>query len=95
MNKENMFRLYELLTTIVKGNKKVNFCSLHFTNSHKEECHYYISLTPMKNSYDSIDITTSLVDSDFYEVEYGYGKYRSLTFDDCVSFVKNMIEAKF
>jgi hypothetical protein len=95
MNKDNMFRLYALLSTIVKGNKKVNYCSLHFTNSNREECRYYISLIPMKDSYDSIEITSSLVDNNLYEVEYEYGKYRSLTFDDCVSFVKRMIEIKF
>lgn len=95
MNKDNMFRLYTLLSTVVKGNKKVNFCSLHFTNSNSEEFQYYISLTPMKDSYYSIEITSSLVDNNLYEVEYEYGKYRSLTFDDSVSFVKRMIETKF
>jgi len=95
-NKANMFQLYESLLSIVKDNKKVNFCSLHFTNSNREGFQYYITLDPMKDSCDYIEITSSLLDSERYKVEYEYGKYRTLnSIKECLSFIKKLIKIKF
>jgi len=96
MNKARMFELYTLLSAVLKDDKKVNVCSLNFMNSNREGCKFYISVTPMKDSDYIINISSSLVDSNRFEVEYEYGKYRTITsIDECLGFIKRLIRIKF